>query len=365
MQDRAAEARALLARGMAAFEELGVTMTSSVTHPASFVAMLAGDAATAEAHLRRDYRRLERMGEHNYLATTAAFLAQAIAAQGRPDEAEPYVAVSRDTGAGEDFLAQVVWQGLLARILATRGQLAEAEDLARAAIALAARTDFLNQHGDALLELAAVLAQAGRTPEAQGKISEALGLYQRKGNLMAAARARRRLERFLPRDKIRRAIPPAQRGDDGGVAVQQPGEAAGQRPDRGRRPAAARAVPDGIGHPDGRVPLPARPGRRGRQGSGENWGSGMWGGKPMRGRIRSGKARCWPSAWPSSPSWRNTRASPPSAGPSRSSWRARGPLRPHHLQPVRAHRADGRVAPEPAQRRVAAGSLRQRCQRSA
>jgi tetratricopeptide (TPR) repeat protein len=158
--------------------------------------MLAGDAATAEAHLRRDYRRLEQMGEQNYLATTAAFLAQAVAAQGRHDEAERFIAVSRDTGAGEDFLAQVIWQGLLARILAARGQLAEAEELARAAVALAARTDFLNQHGDALLELAAVRAETGRSSEARAAGEEALGLYERKGNLVAAARARQRLERL-------------------------------------------------------------------------------------------------------------------------------------------------------------------------
>ena len=120
MQDRAAEARALLARGMAAFEELGVTMTSSVTHPASFVAMLAGDAATAEAHLRRDYQGLTAMGEKGYLATTAAFLAQAIAAQGRHAEAERFIAVSRETAGGEDLSAQMSWQGLLAEILAAR-----------------------------------------------------------------------------------------------------------------------------------------------------------------------------------------------------------------------------------------------------
>jgi tetratricopeptide (TPR) repeat protein len=173
-------------------------MTSSVTHPASFVAMLAGDMATAEAHLRRDYRRLEQMGEHNYLATTAAFLAQAIAAQGRHDEAEHFIAVSRDAGAGEDFLAQVISQGLLARILAARGQLAEAEELSRAAVALAARTDFLNQHGDALLELAVVLAEAGRTTEARAAVDQALGLYERKGNLVSAARAREWLERPTP-----------------------------------------------------------------------------------------------------------------------------------------------------------------------
>jgi tetratricopeptide (TPR) repeat protein len=196
MQDQAAEAGRLLARGMAAFEELGLTMTSSVTHPASFVAMLAGDAATAEAHLRRDYEGLEAMGEKGYLATTAAFLAQAIAAQGRHDEAERFIAVSREAAGEDDYSAQMVWQGLLGRILAARGQRAEAEELARSAVALAARTDFLNQHGDALLELAEVLAAAGRTAEARAAVTDALELYGRKGNLVAAARARRRLERL-------------------------------------------------------------------------------------------------------------------------------------------------------------------------
>jgi class 3 adenylate cyclase/tetratricopeptide (TPR) repeat protein len=196
MQDRLTEARQLLARGMAAFEELGVTMTSSVTHPASFVAMLAGDAAMAEAHLRRDYEGLEAMGEKGYLATTSAFLAQALVAQGRHDEAERFIAVSRDAGAGEDLLAQVVGQGLLARILAARGQLGEAEELARAAVALAARTDFLNQHGDALLELAAVLAEAGRATDATAAAGAALELYGRKGNRIATARARQLLERL-------------------------------------------------------------------------------------------------------------------------------------------------------------------------
>ena len=187
MQDRVAEARELLARGMAAFEELGVTMTSSVTHPASFVAMLAGDAATAEAHLRRDYEGLEAMGEKGYLATTAAFLAQAIAAQGRLEEAERFIEVSREAAGEDDLSAQMVWQGLQARILAARGRSGEAEELARSAVALAARTDFLNQHGDALLELALVLEGAGRTAEARAAIEQALDRYRRKGNLVAAA----------------------------------------------------------------------------------------------------------------------------------------------------------------------------------
>jgi len=196
MQGRAEEARQALARGLAAFEELGVTMTSSVTHPASFVAMLAGDAATAEAHLRRDYLRLEEMGERNMLATTAAFLAQALAALGRGDEAERFIEASREAAGGEDLSAQMVWQGLRARILAARGHLREAEELARSAVALAARTDFLNQHGDALLELAVVLDHGGRTPEVRAAVGEAIDLYQRKGNLVNAARARQWMERL-------------------------------------------------------------------------------------------------------------------------------------------------------------------------
>jgi tetratricopeptide (TPR) repeat protein len=157
--------------------------------------MLAGDAATAEAHLRRDFQRLEEMGERNMLGTTAAFLAQTLAAQGHPEEAERFIEVSREAAEGEDPSAQMVWQGLRARILAERGELGEAEELARAAVALAAQTDFLNQHGDALLELAAVLAQSGRAPEVRAVVDEGLELYRRKGNLVSLARARRWMER--------------------------------------------------------------------------------------------------------------------------------------------------------------------------
>jgi DNA-binding SARP family transcriptional activator/tetratricopeptide (TPR) repeat protein len=195
MQDRVAEAHELLARARSIFEDLGATMTAAVSHPASLVAMLTGDPAAAEEHLRRDYESLERMGEKGYLATTAAFLAQALAAQARHDEAEQFIGVSGEAGASEDISAQMVCQGLSARILAARGRLAEAEEFAREAVALAARTDFLNQHADALLELARILDRAGRVSEARAAVGEARSLYQRKGNLIGAEHARRRLER--------------------------------------------------------------------------------------------------------------------------------------------------------------------------
>jgi DNA-binding SARP family transcriptional activator len=197
MRGQVPRANLLLARGRAIFDELGATMTSAVTHPAAFVAMLSGEAALAEAHLRRDYESLERMGEKGYLATTAAFLAQAIAAQGeaRYPEAERFIRVSHEAGAGEDASALMVCQGLEARVLASRGELGRAEELAMAAVATAGGTDFLNQHADALLELARVHTAAGRQAPASAAVDQARGLYARKGNLLGAEHAGRGLER--------------------------------------------------------------------------------------------------------------------------------------------------------------------------
>ena len=65
------------------------------------------------------------------------------------------------------MVTEIIGQGLSARMLADRGRHAEAIELASSAVALAAQTDLLSQHADALLDLAHVLAAAGRFPEAQ------------------------------------------------------------------------------------------------------------------------------------------------------------------------------------------------------
>ena len=55
--------------------------------------------------------------------------------------------------------------------------------LAFSAVALAAQTDLLSQHADAVLDLAHVLAASDRLPDAHAAATQALDLYQRKGNL--------------------------------------------------------------------------------------------------------------------------------------------------------------------------------------
>ena len=199
MQDNVATAHSTLNRARTLLDTLGPTMTAALTEPAAFIAMLAGDPATAETHLRRQYESLNRMGERDLLATTAALLARAIAAQGqnRYDEAIHLITISREAGAGEDA-AQIVCQGLSARILAHRGRHTEAVELANSAVALAAHTDLISDHADALLDLAQVLAAASRVLEAHAAAVQALDLYQRKGNLPGVREALTYLAQYAP-----------------------------------------------------------------------------------------------------------------------------------------------------------------------
>jgi len=187
MQDDCAAAQATLNSAKSLLETLGPTRTA-VLQPAALIAMLAGDPATAEMYLRLEYDSLYNMGERRFLATTAATLARAMAAQGpsRYEEAIRLITMSREAAADEDLIAQAVGRGVYARILADRGHYGEAEELARSAAAIVAQTDLLSDHADIQLELSYVLAAAGKISEAHSAATQALDLYQRKGNLPGA-----------------------------------------------------------------------------------------------------------------------------------------------------------------------------------
>jgi tetratricopeptide (TPR) repeat protein len=81
----------------------------------------------------------------------------------------------------------------MALALAHRGEHAEAESLAREAVAIAAESDALDWQGDTLYDLAEVLIEAGRPQEAAETLEEALERYSRKQILVMAARVRDRL----------------------------------------------------------------------------------------------------------------------------------------------------------------------------
>ena len=193
MEGRFDHARELQATGVGEFEELGLTLTFFVSHTAAYIELLAGNAVAAEQSLRRGYQALEDMGDKESLSATAALLARALLAQRRDEEAERFAGLSQELAPAADLIAQVFWRGARARTLAARGLVEEAERLAREAVALAKQSDFVNDRGDAVFDLAVVHRQTRRLEHARAAFAEAHRLYVQKGNVVAAGRAQAEL----------------------------------------------------------------------------------------------------------------------------------------------------------------------------
>lgn len=187
---RFTEARELYRRSRAIYEDLGLRVHAAlVSLDSAPVEMLAGDAVAAERELRRDYEALEELGEKNYLSTTAALLAQALHELGRDDEAEQLTKISEELSAPDDLNSQVEWRCARAKVLASRRQFADAEEMVREAVRRALKTDFLEVQANAYLDLANVLQLAGRRSEAVIATREALAIYEKKQGAAGVTRA--------------------------------------------------------------------------------------------------------------------------------------------------------------------------------
>jgi len=130
------------------------------------VELLAGDLATAEREVRADCDFLAKAGEAYFLSTVAAVLARVLRAQGRDDEAWDASKMAEDAATEDDVDAQVQWRSVRAPIMARRGDLVEAERLAREALQLASGAEVPLLLAEAHADLAEVLALAGRRDEA-------------------------------------------------------------------------------------------------------------------------------------------------------------------------------------------------------
>ncbi len=148
------------------------------------------EVAAAERELRSGYETLEEMRERGVLSTLAAYLADAVYAQGRWEEADRFARVSEGFATLDDVASQVWWRATRARALARGGQHEEAEAVAREALALAAPTDDLYMRGHVLLDAAEALRLGGRDGEAASLVQEAIELFTAKGDVVSAARAR-------------------------------------------------------------------------------------------------------------------------------------------------------------------------------
>jgi Flp pilus assembly protein TadD len=84
----------------------------------------------------------------------------------------------------------MLWRMTRARLLARSGALSEADALSEEAVRIAARTDWLVDHGDTLMVRGEVLRACGRDEDARLAMRRACELYDRKGHVVAARRAR-------------------------------------------------------------------------------------------------------------------------------------------------------------------------------
>jgi class 3 adenylate cyclase/tetratricopeptide (TPR) repeat protein len=191
MRGNSHEARAICRRSRAIFEEFG-QVNRLVDHGlhAARVEMLADSPETAEVYLRDSYAALSEMGEKVVLASVAVELAESLYMQGRFEEALEMAQQSGELAEDDDVEAQVLSLALRAKLLGRGGETADAERLAREACERAESTDQLNLQGAALLGIAEVLLHAGRTAEAAAAAKRAARVFEAKGNLVCAGRAR-------------------------------------------------------------------------------------------------------------------------------------------------------------------------------
>jgi len=190
MAGRFDTARDLFARSQAIHRDLGVSMHAAAAHDEARVARLAGDPAAAAALLRPGCEYLQSRGERALLATTAGMLADALLEQGLVAEAWTYMEIAAADSAPDDLAAQVLWRSVRARLQARDGDFDEADRLSAEAVELGGRTDFVLDHADAVMSRGEVLRAIGQPDAAARSYRKAFELYDRKGNVVAAQRAR-------------------------------------------------------------------------------------------------------------------------------------------------------------------------------
>ena len=119
-----------------------------------------------------------------------ALLARAVQLQGREAEAEELLDQAEAEGTPENLPFQRFWRLARAELLAARGETMEAARLAREAVDIVAATDQINEHANALVDLADILRVHGDEAGSVAALNQALELYEEKGNLLGADRVR-------------------------------------------------------------------------------------------------------------------------------------------------------------------------------
>ncbi|MGI8616915.1 MAG: adenylate/guanylate cyclase domain-containing protein [Actinomycetota bacterium] len=195
MAGRFEEADEAVERSDRMFDELGIPGRRVVASQiVGEFYRLAGRTERAEALFREMHDAYETMGETGFNSTVCGLLAHTLCDRGGFDEAEIFIGKSAELAAEDDFASQASWRMARARVLTSRAEFEEALRLADEAVAINVRTDYLDWQADGFEVKGTVLEAAGRGEDARAAYQEALSRYERKGNVVAAARVRAQIE---------------------------------------------------------------------------------------------------------------------------------------------------------------------------
>jgi hypothetical protein len=151
--------------------------------------MLAGDLQAAECELRGDYRTLEKMGERNYISTTAGMLAEVLYRQGRYRESSELAGVCRELASPDDVTSQFLWRCVHAKLLARDRQHERSDEILAEALELIGGSDWVDWQGNGFLDLAEICRLHGRTADAIEALGQASMCFAAKGNVVSLRRA--------------------------------------------------------------------------------------------------------------------------------------------------------------------------------
>jgi class 3 adenylate cyclase/tetratricopeptide (TPR) repeat protein len=174
--------------------EAGMELEATAAHyTRAWFARCAGDFEEEERHLRVEVEFLEKLDDRSFLGTALMQLGMCLARLGRDDEAEHALERSREVTIADDVIDIVGLDALEAVLRARRGELGEAQELARRALDRAEQTDYVNLLLDTRLSAAEVFELAGRADEARSLLEESVQIADRYGHVVAAERAREQL----------------------------------------------------------------------------------------------------------------------------------------------------------------------------
>ena len=154
--------------------------------------------AAAEPHLRAAHAGLGKLGIGADAGQAAAYLARSLLLQNRIEEAED-LADEADALAGQNLQTVIAARSVQAEILAARGDTGEALALAEEAVRLAAGTDIILDHANALATLARVRTADGDLEGAERASTSARELFTQKGATVLVDSARQ--DRPAPADR--------------------------------------------------------------------------------------------------------------------------------------------------------------------